>query len=305
MGQGLYTKVRHIAAESIGVPLEAVRMMSTRTDKVPNTSATAASASTDLNGAAVADACRQIRDRLTPVAGAMLGCTPEAVRFSNGSVHVDGNEVRLVPFRDVVEAAYRQRLALFAAGYYRTPGIHFDQKSGRGHPFHYFAYGAAVSEVEVDGFTGEYQIRRVDIVQDVGDSVAPLIDRGQVEGGFIQGLGWLTLEELLWDAEGRVATAGASTYKLPSWSEVPEVFNVSFLERATEEGVIFGSKAVGEPPLMLAISAREAIRDAIAAFGSGGLVELDSPATPERVFWAVERVRAAALQPAVSRQQAG
>ena len=266
MGQGLHTKVRAIAAECLGVALESVRVMPTRTDKVPNTSATAASASTDLNGAAVSDACRQLTERLAPF---RAGTFPEAC-----------------------EAAYRARVPLFAQGYYRTPDIHWDAKTGQGKPFHYYAYGAAVSEVEVDGFTGDYLIRRVDILEDVGDSVAPLIDRGQVEGGFIQGLGWLTIEELLWDAQGRVSTSSASTYKLPSWSEVPELFNVAFLERATEPGVIFGSKAVGEPPLMLAISAREALRDAIAAFATvSGIVELDSPATPERVSWAVERAR--------------
>jgi xanthine dehydrogenase large subunit len=272
MGQGLHTKIRRIAADSLGIPLESVRIMPTRTDKVPNTSATAASASTDLNGAAVADACRQLCTRMAPIRSQM----PDA------------------PFPAVVERAYKERVPLFAQGYYRTPGIHFDAKSGQGHPFHYFAYGAAVTEVEIDAFTGDHRIRRVDILQDVGDSFAPLIDRGQIEGGYIQGLGWLTLEELLWDAQGRVASGGASTYKLPSWSEVPEVFEVAFLERATEPGVIFGSKAVGEPPLMLAISAREAIRDAIAAFGHGGIVELDSPATPERIFWAVRKARAAA-----------
>jgi xanthine dehydrogenase large subunit len=247
-----------------------------------------------MNGAAVLDACEQLKHRMAPVAGAMLGCPPEAVRFSGGGVHSAADEqLRPLPFRELVEAAYRQRLPLFAQGYYRTPGIHFDQKTGRGQPFHYFTYGAAVTEVEIDGFTGEHRVLRVDILEDAGDSLSPVIDRGQVEGGFIQGLGWLTLEELLWDAEGRVATAGASTYKLPSWSELPAVFEVAFLERATEPGVVFGSKAVGEPPLMLAISAREAIRDAIGAFGPGGVVLLDSPATPERIFWAVERARAA------------
>jgi xanthine dehydrogenase molybdopterin binding subunit/xanthine dehydrogenase small subunit len=291
MGQGLHTKIRRIAAESLGLPLEAIRIMPTRTDKVPNTSASAASASTDLNGAAVADACRQLRQRLAPIAGAMLACPPEAARFSDGWVFAEGDEqLRRFHFRQVVEAAYRQRLPLFAEGYYRTPHIHFDQKTGRGQPFHYFAYAAAVSEVEVDGFTGDSRILRVDILEDVGDSIAPLIDVGQIEGGFIQGLGWLTIEELLWDSQGRLASNGASTYKLPSWSELPEVFNVAFLERATEPGVIFGSKAVGEPPLMLAISAREAIRDAIAAFAPGGLIALDSPLTPERIFWAVSPV---------------
>ncbi len=290
MGQGLHTKIRRIAAECLGVSLDAIRIMPTRTDKVPNTSASAASASTDLNGAAVAEACGQLRGRLAPVAGAMLGCAPEAVRFSDGQVFAEGDEqVRHYPFSEVVAAAYRQRLSLSAQGYYRTPVIHFDQKTGRGHPFHYFAYGAAVTEVEVDGVTGDSRVLRVDILEDVGDSIAPLIDRGQIEGGYIQGLGWLTIEELLWDRHGRLATNCASTYKLPSWSELPEEFNVAFLERATEASVIFGSKAIGEPPLMLAISAREAIRDAIAAFGSAGEIELDSPATPERIFWAVKQ----------------
>lgn len=292
MGQGLFTKIRQIAAEKLGLPLDAIRMMPTRTDKVPNTSASAASASTDLNGAAVADACEQILSRLTPVAGAMLGCPPEAVRFAEGMVSAPGDQVQLIPFGQVTEAAYRQRIPLFAHGYYRTPGIHFDQKTGRGQPFHYFAYGAAVSEVEVDGFTGEHRVLRADILEDVGDSVSPLVDRGQVEGGFVQGLGWLTLEEFLWDHQGRVATAGASTYKLPSWTELPEIFNVTFLDRAAEPEVILGSKAVGEPPLMLALSAREAIRDATAAFGPNAVVAIDSPLTPERIFWAIEQAKA-------------
>ena len=265
MGQGLHTKIGQIAADSFGVPLETVRVMSTRTDKVPNTSATAASASTDLNGAAVADACDQLNVRLAPF--------------------------RAVTFAETCEAAYRARVPLFAQGFYRTPDIHWDAKTGQGKPFHYYAYGAAVSEVEVDGFTGDYVLRRVDILEDVGDSVSPLIDRGQVEGGFMQGMGWLTIEELLWDAQGRLATNSASTYKLPSWSEVPEIFNVAFLERATEPDVIMGSKAVGEPPLMLALSVREALRDAIAAFGNGGVVELDSPVTPERAYWALSRAK--------------
>jgi xanthine dehydrogenase large subunit len=279
MGQGLYTKTRQIAAQSLVVPLDSIRIMPTRTDKVPNTSPTAASAGTDLNGAAIVDACSQIRARLLPIAAELQGCDESEVRFDPLS------------FAQVCQAAYVRRVPLFAHGYYRTPEIHFDPKTATGKPFHYFAYGAAVSEVEVDGFTGEHRILRADLLEDVGDSLSPLIDRGQIEGGFVQGLGWLTLEELVWDTEGRLATAGASTYKLPSWTELPEVFNVAFLERATEPGVVFGSKAVGEPPLMLAISVREAIRYAIAAFGDGGLVLIDSPATPERIFWAIERAR--------------
>jgi xanthine dehydrogenase large subunit len=271
MGQGLFTKIRQIAADTLGVEGDRIRLMPTRTDKVPNTSATAASAGTDLNGAAVADACRQLRARLDAVAADL------------------GQEV---PFEALCEAAYMQRVPLFAEGFYRTPDIHFDRVTGRGTPFHYFAFGAAVSEVEVDRFTGDYRVRRVDILQDVGDSISPVIDRGQVEGGFLQGVGWLTLEELLWDDHGRLATAGASTYKLPSWSEMPPDFRVSFLQDARQSAVIFGSKAVGEPPLMLAISVREAIREAVAAFGAGEVVTFDSPATPERVFFAVRRVRA-------------
>jgi xanthine dehydrogenase large subunit len=292
MGQGLHTKIQQIAAESLGLNLESVRVMSTRTDKIPNTSATAASAGADLNGAAVADACSQLRGRLAEVAAVVLGCDMAGVEFSGGLVFANGQQLLAIPFAKVCEAAYRQRVPLFAQGYYSTPDIHYDSQTLQGTPFHYFAYAAAVSEVEVDAFTGDYRLLRTDILEDVGDSVSPLVDRGQIEGGFIQGVGWLTLEELVWDAKGRLATAGASTYKLPSWTEVPDVFEVNFLERATEPGTIYGSKAVGEPPLMLAISVREAIRDAIAAFGTGGPVSLQSPATPERVFFAVQRARA-------------
>jgi xanthine dehydrogenase large subunit len=291
MGQGLYTKTRYIAAQSLGVPLESIRTMPTRTDKVPNSSPTAASAGTDLNGAAIVDACAQIKARLVPIAARLLECDETEVRFEAGRVWPNGSRRAPIDFASVVEAAYKSRIALFAHGYYRTPEIHFDPKTATGRPFHYFAYAAAVSEVEVEGFTGEHRILRADLLEDVGDSYLPLIDRGQIEGGFMQGLGWLTLEELLWDGQGRLATAGASTYKLPSWPELPEKFDVAFLERAAEPGVIFGSKAVGEPPLMLAISVREAIREAIAAFGNGGLVLLDSPATPERIFWAIQRAR--------------
>jgi xanthine dehydrogenase large subunit len=296
MGQGLHTKIQQIAAESLGLDLEAVRVMSTRTDKIPNTSATAASAGADLNGAAVAAACSELRGRLAQVAAVTLGCDFGGIEFSRGRVFPKDELQRAIPFAKVCEAAYRQRVPLFAHGYYRTPDIHYDPKTGRGTPFHYFAYAAAVSEVEVDGFTGDYRLLRTDILEDVGDSVSPLVDRGQIEGGFIQGVGWLTLEELVWDSKGRLATVGASTYKLPSWTEVPDVFEVDFLERAGEPGTIFGGKAVGEPPLMLAISVREALRDAIAAFGAGGPILLESPATPERVFFAVQRARAERAQ---------
>jgi xanthine dehydrogenase large subunit len=279
MGQGLHTKVLQVAATTLGVPLARVRLAPTRTDKVPNTSATAASSGADLNGAAVKHACEQIRVRLEAVAA--------------------GRELE---WEDLVREAYVGRPPLWAAGFYRTEGLEWDPQSMHGNPFKYFAYGAAAAEVEVDGFTGACRTRRVDIVQDVGDSLSPLVDLGQIEGGFVQGAGWLTLEDLRWDesdgpTRGRLATRAASTYKLPGVGEMPEVFRVSMLRAAHEDGAVYGSKAVGEPPLMLAFSVREAIRAAVAAFGpEGHSVRLPTPATPEAVFWAVERARHGAGQ---------
>lgn len=276
MGQGLHTKMLQVAATALGLPIERVRLAPTRTDKVPNTSATAASSGADLNGAAVKDACDQILARLVPVRDKL------------------GAEAA---WEEVVRTAYFDRIQLWAAGFYRTEGLSWDPTTMTGHPFKYFAYGVAAAEVEVDGFTGAYDVRRVDIVHDVGDSLSPLVDLGQVEGGFLQGVGWLTLEDLRWDSSdgpsrGRLATQSASTYKLPSLSELPADLRVALLERATEDGVVYGSKAVGEPPLMLAFSVREALRDAVAAFGPPGVsVALASPATPEAVWWAIERVR--------------
>ncbi|WP_374457259.1 xanthine dehydrogenase molybdopterin binding subunit [Nocardioides sp.] len=280
MGQGLHTKMLQVAATSLGVPLERVRLAPTRTDKVPNTSATAASSSTDLNGGAVKDACEQILARLR---------------------EVDGG--RGLAWDDLVREAYFSRVQLWAAGFYRTEGLHWDPVAMQGHPFKYFAYGVAATEVEVDGFTGSYTTRRVDIVHDVGDSLSPLVDLGQVEGGFVQGLGWLTLEDLRWDetdgpGRGRLTTQAASTYKLPSLSELPDELHVALLDQAHEEGAVYGSKAVGEPPLMLALSVREALRQAAAAFGPAGTsVELASPATPEAVYWALDRARRTAPAP--------
>ncbi|HWD78594.1 MAG TPA: molybdopterin cofactor-binding domain-containing protein, partial [Kribbella sp.] len=294
MGQGLHTKMLQVAATTLGLPLSRVRLAPTRTDKVPNTSATAASSGADLNGAAIKNACEQIRERLAQVAGGKLGISPSDVRFVNGVVR--GLSGDGVPWNELVNLAYHQRVQLWAAGFYRTEGLHWDANAMRGEPFKYFAYGVAASEVEVDGFTGAYTLRRVDIVHDVGDSLSPLIDIGQIEGGFVQGAGWLTLEDLRWDsASGRLSTQAASTYKLPSFSEMPEVFNVTLLEKAHEDGAVYGSKAVGEPPLMLAFSVREALRQAAAAFGPPGTsVDLPSPATPEAVYWAVERARGGA-----------
>ncbi len=299
MGQGLHTKMLQVAATSLGLAIERVRLAPTRTDKVPNTSATAASSGADLNGGAVKDACEQIRERLAQVAATMLGVNAADVRFVDGIARGVGASEG-VAWNDLVRAAYFQRVQLFAAGFYRTEGLHWDSSVMRGSPFKYFAYGAAAAEVEVDGFTGAYRTRRVDIAHDVGESLSPLIDIGQIEGGFVQGAGWLTLEDLRWDTgdgptRGRLSTQAASTYKLPSFSEMPEVFNVTLLTGAAEEGVVYGSKAVGEPPLMLAFCVREALRQAAAAFGPGGVsVDLASPATPEAVFWAIEQARAGA-----------
>jgi xanthine dehydrogenase molybdopterin-binding subunit B len=274
MGQGLYTKILGVACRELGVPAERVRVMKTRTDKVPNTSATAASSGADLNGAAVKNACEQLRARLAPV--------EEKLRAKLG---------RAPTFEEVAHQAYLDRVSLSATGYYATPNLHFDFKTGKGHPFHYFACGAAVTEVEVDGYCGMSRVLRVDILHDVGDSLNPGIDRGQIEGAFVQGLGWLTREELVWDKQGRLATHSASTYQIPAFSDAPADFRVTLLPAAAQHNTIHGSKAVGEPPFMLAISVREAIRDAVAAFGKGGEVRLASPATCEAIFRAVQERR--------------
>ncbi|MEV7619487.1 xanthine dehydrogenase molybdopterin binding subunit [Microbacterium sp. NPDC089321] len=298
MGQGLHTKMLQIAATALGLELHQVRLAPTRTDKVPNTSATAASSGADLNGGAVKNACDQIRERMAAVAGRLLGVDERDVRFGGGFVTALGKDER-VTFAEVAKAAYFQRVQLFAAGYYRTAGLHWNPELMQGSPFKYFAYGAAATEVEVDGFTGAYRIRRVDIVHDVGDSLSPMLDIGQIEGAYVQGMGWLTLEDLRWDASdgphrGRLQTQSASTYKLPSFSEMPEEFTVRLFQNAREDGAVYGSKAVGEPPFMLAFSAREALRQAVAAFGPAGhSVDLASPATPESVYWAVETARSA------------
>ncbi|GAA2772207.1 dehydrogenase [Streptomyces lavendulae subsp. lavendulae] len=302
MGQGLHTKMMQVAATTLGIPLHKVRLAPTRTDKVPNTSATAASSGADLNGAAIKNACEQIRGRLLQVAGTHLGGNASDVRIVEGVARILGSDKELA-WDDLVRSAYFQRVQLSASGYYRTEGLHWDAKSFQGSPFKYFSYGVAACEVEVDGFTGKYKIRRVDIVHDVGDSLSPLIDIGQVEGGFVQGAGWLTLEDMRWDTSdgpnrGRLLTQAASTYKLPSFSEMPEEFNVRLMENATEEGAVYGSKAVGEPPLMLAFAVREALRQAAAEFGpAGASVELGAPATPEAVYWAIEAARKGGTRP--------
>ena len=299
MGQGLHTKMLQVAARALGVDEDRVRVMPTATDKVPNTSATAASSGSDLNGQAVLRACETLKDRLATVAARMLGLNaPEGLEFAADRIFSPVEPGRSLDFDVVVARAYLEQVSLSATGFYRTPNIHFDKATGRGTPFAYFAYGAAVSEVEVDGFTGQWSLRRVDIVHDVGESLNPLVDRGQIEGGFIQGLGWLTMEEFVWDEEGRPRTVEPATYKIPTIGEVSEAFTVRLLERAAQPGVIYGSKAVGEPPLMLAISVREAIREAVAAFGEPRSVPLAAPSTPEAILNAIDAVRQGAPVPA-------
>jgi xanthine dehydrogenase molybdopterin-binding subunit B len=298
MGQGIQTNIRAIAAAELGLPPERIRVMPTSTDKIPNTSATAASAGTDLNGAAVKNACQILRERLAVVAAGRLSSAGEKLVFAEEAVFVAGAPERRVAFADLVKQAYLERVSLSSTGYYATPGIHWDRAAGRGKPFHYFAYGAAAAEVEVDGFTGMHRALRVDLLEDAGDSINEGVNRGQIEGGFIQGMGWLTTEELKWDDQGRLLTHSPDTYKIPSVGDTPLVFNVTLLQDAAQKNVIHGSKAVGEPPLMLALSVREALRDAIAAFGApGGQTPLPSPATSEAIYMAI-RQRLDAPQPA-------
>jgi xanthine dehydrogenase molybdopterin-binding subunit B len=292
MGQGLNTKMLGVAMRELGVSAKKIRLMPTSTDKVPNTSPTAASSGADLNGAAVRNACEILRERLRPLAAQLLGADEAESReldFSGDAVTVLGQSTRCVSFAVVCQRAYLERVSLSTTGFYKTPGIHWDWAEAAGRPFHYFSYGASVSEVEVDGYTGMHRVRRVDIVHDVGDSLNPGIDRGQIEGGFVQGMGWLTREELKWDASGRLLTHSASTYQIPAFSDAPVEINVTLLPMAAQPNTIHGSKAVGEPPLMLAFSVREAIRDAVANFGApGGEVLLASPATGEAIFAAVQ-----------------
>ena len=292
MGQGLNAKMLGVAMRELGVSAEKIRLMPTSTDKVPNTSPTAASSGADLNGAAVRHACEILRERLRPVAAQLLGADEteaQELNFAGDAVTVRGQPARCVAFATVCQRAYLERVSLSTTGFYKTPGIHWDWAKAAGRPFHYFSYGASVSEVEVDGYTGMHRVRRVDIVHDVGDSLNPGIDRGQIEGGFVQGMGWLTREELKWDAKGRLLTHSASTYQIPAFSDAPVEMNVTLLPMAAQPNTIHGSKAVGEPPLMLAFSVREAIRDAVAHFGApGGEVLLASPATGEAIFAAVQ-----------------
>jgi len=288
MGQGLFQKVAQVAASRFGVPLETVRIMPTDTGKVPNTSATAASSGTDLNGMAVMRACDSVRDRMAEHLAMEHQTRVAEVRFEEGRVYVGGVAYS---FADAARKCYEGRVSLSATGFYRTPKVEWDRQRGQGRPFLYFAYGAAVTEVALDTLTGENRILRADILHDAGASLNPAVDIGQVEGGFVQGAGWLTMEELVWDGRGRLLTHAPSTYKIPACSDRPDMFNVSLWERGrNREDTIHRSKAVGEPPLLLGISAFLALSDAVAACGTS-YPALDAPATPERLLAAVRRVR--------------
>ncbi|MDP9812159.1 xanthine dehydrogenase large subunit [Rhizobium tibeticum] len=292
MGQGLYTKVAQVLADSFQVDIEHVKITATTTGKVPNTSATAASSGSDLNGMAAYDAARQIKERLVAFAAEKWGVPPTDVVFLPNRVRVGDKEF---PFPDFIKQAYLARVQLSAAGFYKTPKIHWDRAAGRGTPFYYYSYGAACSEVSIDTLTGEYLVERTDILHDVGRSLNPAIDIGQVEGAFVQGMGWLTTEELWWDDKGRLRTHAPSTYKIPLASDRPKIFNVRLAEWSENtEHTIGRSKAVGEPPLMLAISVLEALSMAVASVANYKVCpQLDSPATPERVLMAVERMKKA------------
>ena len=289
MGQGLNIKVAQVVAHEFQVPLETVKISATRTDKVPNTSATAASSGSDLNGMAAQAAARTIKDRLIAFAAREFGCQPAAVTFGPDGVRAGDTTLT---FTELVRRAYFDRVSLSATGYYRTPEIHYDRANHHGRPFYYYAYGAACSEVVIDTLTGENKVTRVDILHDCGRSLNPAVDAGQIEGGFIQGMGWLTTEELVFDAKGALRTHAPSTYKIPTAGDRPDAFNLAFWAGENREATIHRSKAVGEPPLMLAISVFSALTDAVASVAGHRVTpDLDAPATPERILAAVEDVR--------------
>jgi xanthine dehydrogenase large subunit len=288
MGQGLFIKVAQVVADELGVPVSAIRINAADTSKVPNASATAASSGSDMNGKAAQVAARKIRNRLTEFAARHFSVKESAIEFEGGQVTVGSENL---DFAELVQLAWFDRVSLSATGFYKTPKINYDRSTFSGRPFFYYAYGAAVSEVVVDSLTGENRILRVDIVHDCGDSLNPAMDLGQVEGGFVQGAGWLTSEELWWNDAGELQTHAPSTYKIPTSSDLAPEFNVTLLENAANrEDTIYRSKAVGEPPFMLALSVFHAIRDAIAT-DCNPLPALDAPATPEAVLRAIEAAK--------------
>ena len=291
MGQGLNTKMAQVAADGLGIPVNLVRVTATDTQKVPNASATAASSGADINGAAINNACDQLRERLSAVAARMLACPAADVVFQGGQALGGG---KAVTWQALIKQAWLDRVGLGVTGFYMTPDIAYDFQTLKGRAFYYFCYGAAVSEMEIDTLTGEWWLKAVDIVHDVGRSINPAIDRGQVEGAYIQGMGWLTMEECIWDKKGKLLTHGPSTYKIPVAGDVPEHFKVSLFDGQNVKPTPYRSKAVGEPPLMLALSAYFALRDAVAATaGAEQVLSMDAPATPERILLAVEQLRAA------------
>ncbi|MCB1394605.1 MAG: xanthine dehydrogenase molybdopterin binding subunit [Rhodobacteraceae bacterium] len=292
MGQGLFLKVAQVAASAFGVGLEAVKITATDTAKVPNTSATAASSGSDLNGMAVKAACDTLRARIAAHLAEKFQTAPERITFADGHVTVGGERLT---FAQAAQSAYEARVSLSSTGFYATPKVAWDRIAGHGRPFFYFAYGASCSEVVIDTLTGEMRILRTDILHDAGNSLNPALDKGQVEGGFVQGAGWLTTEELVWDGKGRLRTHAPSTYKIPACGDRPRVFTVDLWDGANREDTIHRSKAVGEPPFMHGISVLMAVSDAVAACGSGAAyADLDAPATPERILAAVARQRGSA-----------
>jgi len=292
MGQGLNTKMAQVCADGLGISVDKVRVTATDSQKVPNASATSASSGADINGAAIMNATAQMRERLQPVAARMLGCDPAQVTFADNAAHGGGKSV---PWADLAKQAWLDRVGLSVTGFYMTPEIKYDFTTLNGRAFYYYCYGAAVSEVEIDTRTGEWWLRGVDIVHDVGQSINPAIDRGQIEGAYVQGMGWLTMEECIWDKKGKLLTHGPSTYKIPVAGDVPEHFNVSLFDNQNQKPTPFRSKATGEPPLMLALSSFFALRDAVSASAQGkARVQLDAPATPERILLACERAKAQA-----------
>jgi len=285
MGQGLFQKVAQVAASRFGLPVSAIRITATDTSKVPNTSATAASSGTDLNGMAAQAACDTIRDRMAACLATLHQTRPEMIRFADGMVHI-GAEV--IPFLKAVQTCYQNRVSLSATGFYKTPDLAWDRIAGHGRPFFYFAYGAAVTEVVIDTLTGENRILRADLLHDCGTSLNPALDIGQIEGGYVQGAGWLTTEELVWDDKGRLHTHAPSTYKIPACSDRPAVFNVALWDAPNRSETVYRSKAVGEPPLMLGISAFLALTDAVSCCGAT-YPDLQAPATAEQVLAAIHR----------------
>ena len=293
MGQGLYIKIAQIVANEFDVDLDTVKVSATRTDKVPNTSPTAASSGTDINGKAAQNACLTIKGRIIDFAAEHFEVAPEAIRFENNHVYIGDKET--FTFAEMILLSYQHRISLSSTGYYKTPKIFYDRSKAWGRPFFYFALGAACAEVEIDTLTGEYKVLRCDILHDVGQSINPAIDIGQIEGGFIQGMGWLTTEELTWDKKGKLASNAAANYKIPTAHDLPKQWSVKLFDRKNEEQTIYNSKAVGEPPFMLAASVWCAINNAVASLGNYKKnPELTMPATPEAVLKAVMRMEGAA-----------